>query len=180
MKLNNNEKNVLELMVNSPKISNSELSSRLNITTQAVGKLRKNLSSKGMIKRYETILDYDKIGIKFFVFALVKIMPKAFRKYTEEIKKIFSDPHIIILINVPQTSITNIILFGFRDVNEYDSYFNFLQSKLPGLIEIKESYVFSDESFVKNSADDLFIKMIREFGQSQVKSPAPPMIRQDK
>ncbi|MBD3164901.1 winged helix-turn-helix transcriptional regulator [Candidatus Woesearchaeota archaeon] len=180
MKLNNNEKKLLGLIVNSPKISNTELSKHLKVTAQGIGKIKKNLINKGMINRYETILDYEKIGIRFFVFALVKIMPKAFRKYTEDIKKIFADPHIITLINIPQTSITNIILFGFRDVNEYDNYFKFLQSKLPGLIEIKESYVFSNDSFVKNTASGLFIKMIKEFGQKEVKSPSPPMIEQNK
>jgi DNA-binding Lrp family transcriptional regulator len=180
MKLNINEKKILESEVISPKISNIELSRQLRITTQGVGKIRKNLERKGIIDRYETVLDYEKIGINFFVFALVKIMPKVFRKYNEEIKRIFSDPHIILLVNVPQTSITNIILFGFRDVNEYDRYFKFLQSKLPGLIEIKDSYVFSNESFEKNSASGLFIKMIKEYGQKSVETPAPPMIEQNK
>ena len=180
MKLTNNEKILLVDMVLNPRVSNKELSEKLKITPQAVGKIKENLRKKEVIKRFDTILDYDKIGIKCFVLTLVKIMPKVFRSYKKEIKEVFSHPNIITLINIPQTSITNIILFGFRDVTEYDNYFNLLQSRLPGLVEIKESFVFSNESFVKNSASELFIEMVKEFGEKDIIHPKPPKIEQNK
>ena len=107
-------------------------------------------------------------------------MPKAFRSYKKTVNEIFKHPNIILLINVPQTNITNIMLFGFRDIAEYDNFFNLLQSRLPGLVEIKESYVFSSESFIKNSASELFIKMIDEFGEKNIQKPKPPYIEQKK
>jgi DNA-binding Lrp family transcriptional regulator len=178
MKLNKNEKSVLIALLESPRISAKELAKKLGITTQAVGKIKHNLYVKGIINKYETILDYKKLGIECFAFTLVKIMPKAFRRYKKEINEIFSHQNIISLINIPQTSITNIILFGFRDVSEYDHFFKLLQSRLPGLVEIKDSYVFSYDSFIKNSASDLFIKTIREFGEKDVSTPKPPVIKQ--
>ena len=180
MKLTKNDKTVLEMLVENPRIPNKEVSKKLNITTQAVGKIKKSLTNKQIINKFETILDYQKIGIKCFAFTLVKIMPKAFRSYKKEVKEIFSHPNIISLVNIPQTSITNIILFGFRDVTEYDNFFKLLQSRLPGLVEIKESYVFSHDSFIKNSASKLFIKTIREFGEKGIVHPKPPEIEQNK
>jgi DNA-binding Lrp family transcriptional regulator len=171
MKLTKNEKILLEMILKNPKISNKEISEELNITVQGVGKIRKNLKNKGLINRYETILSYSKIGIKCFALTLVKIMPKTFRKHRKELDEILSHPNIILLVNVPQTNITNIILFGFRDVSEYSMFFNSMQSKLPGFIEVKESYVFSSESFTKNSAKDLFIKMVQEFGKENLPMP---------
>lgn len=180
MKLTKNEKTILELIVINPRISNRELSEKLHITTQAVGKVKKHLYNKGIINRYEAILDYDRIGIECFALTLVKIMPRAFRSYKKTVKEIFSHPNIISLINVPQTNITNIILFGFRNITEYDHFFNLLQSRLPGLVEIKESYVFSNESFIKNSASKLFIETLHEFGEKDIHTPKPPMVEQEK
>lgn len=176
MKLTKNEKTILVSILENSLISNKELSKKLNITTQAVGKIKKNLHSKGILDKYETILDYKSIGIECFALTQVKIMPRAFRSYKKEIKEIFSHPNIIALINIPQTSITHIILFGFRDVAEYDMFFKLLQSRLPGLVEIKESHVFSYDSFIKMSASDLFIKTVKEFGEKNIIHPRPPMI----
>ncbi|MFH2028745.1 MAG: hypothetical protein ABIJ08_06410, partial [Nanoarchaeota archaeon] len=139
---------------------------------------KQNLKAKGIIDKYEIILNYKKININCFVLALVKIMPKAFRRYEKGIGEILSNSNIISLINVPQTSITHIILFGFKDIDEYDSFFRYLQAKLPGLLEIKESYVFSNESFLKNSSADLFLKAIKEFGDKRTNKPELPEIDQ--
>jgi DNA-binding Lrp family transcriptional regulator len=178
MKLTNNEKTVLNELIINPKITNKELAERLRISVQGIGKIKKSLNNKGVINRFETILDYEKLGIKCFALTLVKIMPKAFRKHKKDIKEIFSHPNIILLINVPQTAITNIILFGFRDVTEYSTFFRLLQSRLPGLIEIKDSYVFSNESFTKNSNADLFMKVIEELGKEKISKPKPPIVEQ--
>lgn len=180
MKLTKNEKVLLQEIILNPKISNLSLAEKLGITTQGIGKIKKSLESKGIIDRYETILNYDKLGIKCFALTLVKIMPKAFRSYKGDLDEIFSHPNIIAQINIPQTNITNIVLFGFRDVTEYSNFFRLLQSRLPGIIEIKESFVFSSESFIKNSASDLFIKIIGEMGEENIPKPKPPKISQKK
>ncbi|MFC1690643.1 Lrp/AsnC family transcriptional regulator [Nanoarchaeota archaeon] len=178
MKLTNNEKTVLELLITDPRASNTELAKDLGISSQGVGKIKRGLKRKEIIESYETTLNYKNIGIRCFALSLVKIMPKAYRRYKETITEVFSHPNIISLINLPQTNISHIILFGFRDVAEYDNFFMQLQEKLPGLIEIKETHVFSNESFIKNSASDLFIKMVKEFGEKKIK-PRVPQIKDD-
>ena len=100
MKVTMHEKELLNEIIMKPKITNKELSGKLGITVQGIGKIRKSLANKGVINRYETILDYDKMGIKCFALTLVKIMPKAFRKYKKNIDDFFSHPNIILLINV--------------------------------------------------------------------------------
>ncbi|MBW2982148.1 Lrp/AsnC family transcriptional regulator [Candidatus Woesearchaeota archaeon] len=178
MKLTNNEKIILNELITNPKTTNKELAEKLKISVQGVGKIRKSINNKGLINKFETVLDYEKLGIKCFALTLVKIMPKAFRKHKKEINEIFSHPNVILLISVPQTYITHIVLFGFRDVSEYSNFFRLLQSRLPGLIEIKESYVFSNDSFIKNSSAELFIKVIEELGQKVISKPKPPIVEQ--
>lgn len=179
MKLTRNEKHALTQITINPHIASRELAVQMGISVQAVGKIKKSLKQKGLIDRYETVLNYPKMGITFFVLTLVKIMPRAFRSHKKDIHAILSHPNIITLINVPQTNITNIVLFGFRDVSEYSNFFSIIQSKLPGFIEIKESYVFSSENLVKNSAKDLFLSLIPYLGDETYERPKPSLIRQE-
>jgi len=180
MKLTKNEQKTMELILNNPKIKNQEISDLLGITSQAIGKIRRNLREKGILKGYEAVLDYEKMGIRLFALSLVKLMPKAFRKYNkDEISKIMQPPNVIALFTVPQTTITHIILYAFRGISEYDNYFRTFQEKLAGLMEIKESYVFSNESFIKNSSKDLFFKMLSEMRKEKVMpTPIKPRIKE--
>jgi len=180
MKLTKNEERTLGLILLKPNIKNQEIADKLSLTSQAIGKIKQNLRKKGILKGYEAILDYEKMGIKLFALSLVKIMPKAFRKYEkEEINKMLQPSNVITLFTIPQTNITHIILYAFRDIAEYDNYFRILQSKLAGLIEIKETYVFSNESFIKNSSVDLFFKILSESGkEKEMPAPLKPKIKE--
>jgi len=53
-----------------------------------------------------------------------------------------------------------------------------LQEKLAGLMEVKESYVFSNNSYIKNSSRDLFFKILTEMGTEKVMpTPLKPKIK---
>jgi len=180
MKFTKNEQKTLELILDNAKIKNQEIADQLGLTSQAIGKIRGNLRKKNILKGYEAIVDYENMGIRLFALSLVKIMPKAFRKYNkDEINKIIQPPNVIALFTVPQTTITHIILYAFRNIAEYDHYFRTLQEKLAGLMEVKESYVFSNNSFIKNSPRDLFLKILTEMGTEKVMpTPIKPKIRE--
>ncbi|MHC4269665.1 MAG: winged helix-turn-helix transcriptional regulator [Planctomycetota bacterium] len=81
MKLTNNEVYVLKLMVENPIITNQDISNNLEITSQGVGKIRKQLTEKGFIKDQELRLDYEKLGINIHTIALIKILPSVFNKF---------------------------------------------------------------------------------------------------
>ncbi len=180
MKLTKNEEKTLEHILNKPNIKNQEIADNLGLTSQAIGKIRSNLRKKGILKGYEVVLDYEKMGIRLFALSLVKIMPQAFKKYPkEEISRMIRPPNVIALFTVPQTTITHIMLYAFRNIAEYDNYFSTLQYKLAGLIEIKGSYVFSNKSFIKNSSRDLFLKILYEMGGEKIMpTPLKPRIKE--
>lgn len=180
MKLTKNEQKTLELILGNAKIKNQEIADQLGLTSQAIGKIRGNLRKKNILKGYEAVLDYENMGIRLFALSLVKIMPKAFRKYNkDEINEILQPPNVIALFTVPQTTITHIILYAFRNIAEYDHYFRTLQEKLAGLMEVKESYVFSNNSYIKNSPRDLFFKILTEMRTEKVMpTPLKPKIRE--
>ena len=107
-------------------------------------------------------------------------MPKAFQKYKkEEIDKMIKPPNVIALFTIPHTTVTHILHYAFRGITEYDNYFRTLKEKLAGLMEIKESYVFSNESFIKNSPKDLFSKILYEMrGEKIMPTPLKPKIKE--
>lgn len=84
MKIKKNEKFVLKFLLEDPAIGNSQIAKKLGITSQAVGKIRKQLSAKGYIKRQEVILDYEKLGIRLHAIALIRILPKALKAFKQK------------------------------------------------------------------------------------------------
>ncbi len=176
MKLKNNEKLALKLMVSNPDISNNEIAENLGITTQAVGKIKRQLHSKGIIERKEYVLNYEKIGVGLLAFALIKIMPKAFRKFSKtELDKILQPPNVIQSYVIPQTSVTHIMVYAFRNVDEYDNYFKKLQTELGEFVEIKEAFILSPKSMIKSSPKEMFLKIIDEYGKAK-ELPEPDLM----
>lgn len=168
MKLNKNEKFTLKLMLSNPEVPNMEIAKHLNITTQAVGKIKKKLISKGVFNAHELKLDYEKMGISVFVVALIKIMPRAFKKFkAKELDQVLQPLNVIHSFTLPQTNVTHIIIYGFRNVDEYDTYFRTLQTKLGEFIEIRESYVFSPKSILKSSSKELFLNALEEHDKEE-------------
>ncbi len=62
MRLTQNEKKVLKLLVKNAKLSDTTISNKLNISSQAVGKMRRKLEEE-VIKGYTVELDFEKLGI---------------------------------------------------------------------------------------------------------------------
>lgn len=177
MKLNDNEKFTLTLMLKNPSISNTEIANKLRISTQAVGKIKKQIISKGFVEKQELVLNYGVIGIKLFAIALIKIMPKAFKKIkAKELNKLLQPVNVIQSYTIPQTTVTHIIIYAFRDVEEYESYFKTLQTELGELIEIRETYVLSPKSILKSSSKDLFLKTLEEYGKEK-EMPKPEIVK---
>ena len=172
MKLNENERFTLKLMLENPEISNAEIAGKLKITPQAVGKIKKQIALKGIIKRNELVLDYEKMGINIFTITLIKIMPKAFKKFkSKELSKLLQPVNAIQSFIIPQTNVTHAIIYAFRNIEEYETYFKTLQTKLGDLIEIKEAYVVSPKSILKTSSAELFLKLLEEHGREKILKP---------
>lgn len=180
MKLNKNERFTLMLMIKDSTISNADIAKHLKITTQAVGKIRRQLISKEFIKGQELVLDYEKMGLDLFAIALIKIMPKAFKKFKhKELDKLLQPVNVIYSYTIPQTNVTHIIVYVFRNIGEYDSYFKTLQTQLGEFIEIKETYVFSPNSILKSSSKDLFLKILEEYDKEKLTKPEITKLTED-
>ncbi|MDI6730644.1 MAG: winged helix-turn-helix transcriptional regulator [Candidatus Altarchaeum sp.] len=169
MKFTRNERKVLEYLIENAKITDSEIAEKLHITSQAVGKIRKKLEIIGIIKGYHAVVDLEKTGIKVIAIGMFKFNIDAFSE-SENIKECIDTDitkriqnHLIInFYRLPEGNITHIVVYGFKSVDELDSYFHALQAKRGHISELKNLYILSIKSMKKSSPNDLLVKLLKE------------------
>lgn len=178
MDLTRNERRVLEFLIKNGRAADTELSEKLNITSQAVGKIRKKLETEGVIKGYSTIIDYEIIGIKVFAVALFKFIPEVWKSLKDhDIDERIRGPNIINFYRVPEGDVTHIVVYGFRSLDELDYYFHVLQTERGHISEIRKLYIFSAKSLKKHSPEDLYIKVLKEWGHEELPRPVKAKIK---
>ncbi|MCK4634371.1 MAG: Lrp/AsnC family transcriptional regulator [Candidatus Aenigmarchaeota archaeon] len=166
MKLTKNEKKVLKLLLENSRISDIEIASKLNISSQAVGKIRKKLEAT-IIDSYTLNLDCCMLDIRIFAIAIAQLTKEGLGKGESEIEKILLKiPHIINVYRITRGTSSYIILYGFRDMNELDDFFRSseMRQELHDFIETQELFTFSHKSVVKNSSVQLFNKAMDDMG----------------
>jgi DNA-binding Lrp family transcriptional regulator len=166
MKLTKNEKLTLNMLLENARVPDSIIASKLRISSQAVGKIRKKLE-KGVISSYTLNLNYSKLGIQTFAIALAKLTPEGLSKGELEIEqKLLQEKNIIQVFRLPSGDATHFILYGFRDINEFDEFFH-SSSKVKEIhkfIETKQLFTFSHHSLIKMNPTQLLQKAIESLG----------------
>lgn len=177
MKLINSEKGVLKFLIKNGRMSDREISRKLGITSQAVGKIRRKLESEGIIRGYSIDVDYEKLGITVLAIALFKFTQESRKTLKEEdIEERVKGPHIVNFYRIPEGDVTHIVTYGFRSLEELDHYFHILQTERGHISEIKKLYILSAKSMRKNSDRELFLKIIDEMGREKLARPLPPRV----
>lgn len=167
MRLTINEKKTLKLLLNNSRISDSEIAGKLNISSQAVGKIRRKLESS-VIDSYSVNLNYSKLGIQTFAISIAKITKNGMDKGELQVEQnLMDNPHIINVYRIPKGSSTHVILYGFKDMNELDDFFHSYKMKreIHNLVETQELFSFSHNSLIKDSPSQLFHKVIDNLGK---------------
>lgn len=162
MNLTKNEKRILKLLLKNAKISDSSIATKLKISSQAVGKIRKKLE-KELIESYTTNLNYPKLGIKTFAISLSKLTSEGMDKGELEVEeKLLTEPHIIQVYRLPSGNYTHLITYGFQDIDELDSFFHSKNKKqqIHKFIENKELFTFSNHSLIKNDPSQIFFELL--------------------
>lgn len=165
--LTRNEKKVLKFLIENARITDTEIAKKLNITPQAVGKIRKKLENSGIIEGYTAKINYEKIGINVFAIGLFKFVPEVWKELKgkdieEDINKRIKGEHIIGFYRVPEGDVTHIVIYGFRNLDELDSYFHKLQTERGYISELRKLYILSSKSIKKDSPKDLILKILNE------------------
>jgi len=154
------------LLLENSRVSDSEIASKLKISSVAIGKIRRKLESS-VIESYSLNLNYSKLGIQTFAIAIAKLTKEGLDKGELEVEqKLLKNPHIISVYRIPQGSSTHVILYGFQDISELDNFFHShkIKNELHNFIETRDLFTFSHHSLIKNSPTQLFNKVINGLG----------------
>jgi len=166
MELTKNEKKILKLLLDNSRINDSEIASKIGISSQAVGKIRRKLEST-IIDSYTVNLNYSKLGITIFAIAVAKLTKEGLDKGQLEVEQeLLRIPHVINVYRIPKLSATHIIMYGFSDINELDNFFYSpkIRNQLHNYIETQELFTFSHNSLIKKNSTQLLHKAIDELG----------------
>jgi len=176
LKLTKNERLTLKMILDNSRVSDIQIAGKLKISSQAVGKIRKKLE-ENIITSYSVNLNYAKLGIQTFAIATAKLTNNGLDKGELEIEQVLhKNPHVIQVYRLPRGSSTHILVYGFNDINDLDSFFHSQKNReeLHKHLEIKDIYTFSHNSCIKNNPVQLFHKVIdnldsdKRFGYKEI------------
>lgn len=138
--LTRNEKRVLSMLLDDARVNDSEIAKKIKLSPQGVRKIRLKLE-KNYISQYRTIINYEKLGIRVFAIAQMRIKDK----------EILENKHIIGAFEINEANITHFLILGFSSIEDIDHF----KSTLVQKAEIKKINVLSNRSFLKNSPAQL-------------------------
>jgi DNA-binding Lrp family transcriptional regulator len=175
LKLSENESGVLRCLLEDGRMQCTDIAKRLGITSQAAGKIKDRLESRGIIKGYSAEVDYEKMGISFFAIAFYTFKPDI-REDLERnlIIERVRGPHLIRVYRVSEGECTHIVVYGFRSYREVEHYFELVQKEKGHISELKRLHVLSAENVLKDSPRELFLKLIDEKDDEKLARPELP------
>lgn len=161
MKLNRNEKKVLDCLLDNSRMTNTEIAVRLKITSQAVGRIRRRLE-KDVISGYSVNLNYATAGLQTFAMAIAKVTRKGLETGELEVERRLKEyPNLINIYRIPYGHSTHILMYGFPNTEAFDKFFNdpTVRKELHELVETQQLFTFSHHSILKEDPAELFKKI---------------------
>ena len=169
MWLTKNEKAVLKILLENAKLSDTSIATRLNISTQAIGRIRKRLE-EDIIKGYTLKLDTHMLGLNLIVailFNFNECKDKTIKEIEDEIRKL---PEISLFLKTMGGEKEHLIIAGFRSVEDMDAFIN-EKKKIKGFNDycsIQKVWALPLKGVLKNSYKDIYNILIDSCG---IKNP---------
>jgi Lrp/AsnC family transcriptional regulator, leucine-responsive regulatory protein len=169
--LTKNDQEVLKSIIQHAKIPDADIAKKMGLSPQAVFKIRHKLEQKGIIKGYQPILDFKKLGIDVMVILIIKLTPEVWDNYSDReiAEKIRKIPYVIHAYRVLESGASHVLLMGFRDLNHMDKYLTKIHTKFAREIQIKATYPFSSEKIITQSPVGLLYEILdqKEFPMNE-------------
>jgi len=176
-KLTENDKIVLKKILDSKKIPDSDIAKSMNLSPQAVFKIRNKLEDSGIIKGYMPIVDFKKIGIHVMAMIIIRLTSKIWKSYSDDqiTDRIAKTPYVINAYRVSDEQASHVLVLGFRDTHQKEHYITLLQTKFAEEVQIKAIYTFSVDKVITDSPLGLLHEIIdkKEFTPGDLFLPPP-------
>lgn len=134
---------ILNLLQKNSKITNKELSERLNLTTTPIFERIKKLEREGIIKSYRAVIDRKKAGLQLMVFCNVTLnlhQTDYLKKFEKDIQQF---PEVVECYHV--AGIFDYLLKIYT--TDMDQYQDFLSNKLASIeniSKVQSSFVMTE------------------------------------
>lgn len=143
MMLSENERKVLQELIINSRATDTEVSSRTEISTTGVGKIRKKLESSGLIRRYVPHLSLEKLGFESIVLLVLRI------ENTEDALSLFDSPNLISALRLCTSERTHLALYAFKDTTQASHFVHSLRRENYGTLEVVEAHILSPRNVIK-------------------------------
>jgi Lrp/AsnC family leucine-responsive transcriptional regulator len=144
-KLTENDKVVLRKILDSKRIPDTEIAKTMNLSPQAVFKIRSKLEDCGIIKGYMPIVDFKKIGINVMTILVIRLTSKVWKNFSDDqiSDRMSKTPYVVDAYRVADEQASHVLTLGFRDTNQKEQYIAEIQTKFAEEVQIKAIYTFS-------------------------------------
>ncbi len=171
-KLTGNDKVVLKKILDSKKIADSDIAKTMNLSPQAIFKIRGKLENCGIIKGYMPIIDFKKVGINVMIILIVRLTSRVWRDFSDDqiSDRISKTPNIIEAYRVSDEQASHVLVLGFRDTQQKEQYISQLQTKFAEEVQIKAIYTFSVDKIISQNPLGLLHEIIdkKEFSPDDI------------
>ena len=124
MKLDNLAKEIINALIIDSRLSYRELAKKVKVSVVTAMNRAKALEKEGIIRRYTTIIDYDKVGYDVEVMIEIRISKG---NLFEVEKKIATDPNVFAVYDMTG-EFDAALLARFRNRREMDNFLKRIQT----------------------------------------------------
>jgi DNA-binding Lrp family transcriptional regulator len=170
--LTRNDKSVLRKILDSTKIPDSEIAKSLNLSPQAIFKIRHKLEKSGIIKGYIPLIDFKRIGINVLILLIIRLTSKVWKNFSDDqiSERISKTSYVLEAFRVSDEQASHALILGFRDTEQKEKYVAEIQTKFAEEIHIKEVYTFSVDKIITQNQLGLLNEILdkKDFSPSEL------------
>ena len=165
LNLTKNEKKFLISVLDDGNRIDAEIARKINISKSSAHRIRQKLEDNGLISEYIAIVDLDKLGVDVFfviMFEWEKFDDDELTK--KSFKALEKDPHVVFFADCEGSQgITNVLFVGFKDVEEFNTYFKELRKMYGKYISNIINFMIPASQMIKNDFTELAKYMIKNY-----------------
>lgn len=152
-KLTENDRSVLKKILDMKRIPDSDIAKSMNLSPQAIFKIREKLEGCGIIKGYMPIIDFKKLGINIMALMVVHLSSTIWKSFSDDqiSERISKAPYVIDAYRVSDEDASHVLVLAFRDMAQKERYISEIQTKFAEEVEIKGVFTFSVDKIITHS-----------------------------
>ncbi|MGM5481306.1 MAG: Lrp/AsnC family transcriptional regulator [Nanobdellota archaeon] len=171
-KLTENDRRVLKKILDMKRIPDSDIAKSMQLSPQAIFKIREKLENCGIIQGYMPIIDFKKIGINIMTLMIVRLSSTMWNTFSDDqiSDRISKAPYVIDAYRVADEDASHILLLAFRDMAQKEKYISEVQTKFAEEVTIKGAYTFSVDKIISHSPLGILHEIIdkKEFSPKDI------------